>query len=111
MVTTWRSPVAVMLIQSALIVALLLERRRRRRTASALAQSEQRMSLAAQAARLSMWSWDLGGKEQRPTTPARRSTDQPAASFVDFKDALAAVHPQDRAAVQRAVEHALGQRR
>ena len=56
---------AVMLVQSALIASLLIERRRRRRTASALAQSEQRMSLAAHAARLSMWSWNLGHGTRR----------------------------------------------
>ncbi len=98
---------AVILVQSALIVALLVERRRRRRTASALAQSEQRMSLAAQAARLSMWIWDLGRKETGVRTPARRSSDREAAAFTDFKDVLATIHPQDRPAVERAVERAL----
>ena len=97
----------VMLIQSALIAALLIERRRRRRTASALAQSEQRMNLAAQAAGLSMWSWNLGGKQAPPRTPARRSTDHLPHTFSDFKDALATVHPLDRPAVQHAVDRAL----
>ena len=98
---------AVLLVQSALIAALLLERRRRRRTASALAQSEQRMNLAAQAARLSMWSWNLDAKEAPPRTPGRRSTDHLPKTFSDFKDALAAVHPLDRATVQHAVDLAL----
>ena len=98
---------AVMLIQFALIAALLIERRRRRRTASALAQSEQRMNLAARAARLSMWSWNLGGKQAPLRTPARRSTDHLHDTFSDFKDALSAVHPLDRPTVQHAVDHAL----
>ena len=98
---------AVMLLQFALIAALLIERRRRRRTASALAQSEQRMNLAAQAAGLSMWSWNLGGKQAPPRTPARRSTDHLPHTFSDFKDALATVHPLDRPTVQHAVDRAL----
>ena len=99
--------VAVLLIQSALIGALLIERRRRRRTASALAQSEQRMSLAAQAARLSMWSWNFGHMPKPLRTPSRRSTDQLPEPLDDFEKALADVHPMDRPAVEQAVERAL----
>jgi C4-dicarboxylate-specific signal transduction histidine kinase len=95
------------LIQSALIVALLVERRRRRLTAAALAQSEQRMSLAAQAARLSMWIWDLGHKKDELRTPSRRSTDVRTDHFNDFNHMLASVFPEDRDAVQAAVKQAL----
>jgi len=45
---------AVFMLQAGLIGALLGERRRRRRTVSALAESEKRMSLSAQAAELSL---------------------------------------------------------
>jgi hypothetical protein len=48
----------VMLLQAGLIVALLVERRRRRHAGAALARSEQRMSLAARAAQLTMWTLD-----------------------------------------------------
>ena len=98
---------AVMLIQSGLIAALLIERRRRRRTASALAQSEQRMSLAAQAARLSMWSWNVGRKQKPVRAPSRRSTDHLPDAFTDFKEVLASIDPQDRPTVQHAVDRAL----
>ncbi len=98
---------AVMLVQSGLIGALLIERRRRRRTASALAQSEQRMGLAAQAAQLSMWRWDLGPRQIPVRAPARRSTDQLPDTFADFKQVLASIDPQDRPSVQHAVDRAL----
>lgn len=98
---------AVILVQSLLIAALLLERRRRRRTASALAQSEQRMSLAAQAARLSMWIWDFGRKDVPNRTPMRRSTDHRTDHFDDFNDVLAGVLPEDRDAVESAAKRAL----
>ena len=98
---------AVFLIQSALIVALLVERRRRQRTAAALAQSEQRMSLAAQAARLSVWSWDLGPTPATAHTPLRRSSDLPLEHSGDFNEVLAAVVPQDRDALETAARRAL----
>lgn len=98
---------AVMLVQSGLIAALLLERRRRRRTASALAQSEQRMSLAAQAARLSMWSWNVGRDQKPLRAPSRRSTDRLPDAFADFKEVLESIDPQDRPTVQHAVDRAL----
>ncbi len=49
------------LVQAGLIAALLVERRLRRRTAAALEESRERMTLAARAAELSMWVWDVGG--------------------------------------------------
>jgi signal transduction histidine kinase len=98
---------ALFLIQSVLIAALLVERRRRRRTAAALAQSEQRMNLAAQAARLSMWIWNLGRKTDGPRTPARRSTDVRMEHINDFDELLAGVLPEDRDALRAAVKQAL----
>lgn len=98
---------AVFLVQSALIAALLVERRRRRRTTVALAQSEQRMGLAAQAARLSMWIWDLGHRKDELRTPTRRSTDVRTDHFDSFDDMFDGVLPEDRDAVQAAVNQAL----
>jgi signal transduction histidine kinase len=97
----------VFLVQSALIAALLVERRRRRRTTVALAQSEQRMGLAAQAARLSMWIWDLGRTKDELRMPARRSTDVRTDHFDSFDDMLDGVLPEDREAVQAALKQAL----
>ena len=102
---------AVMLIQSGLIAALLFERRRRRRTASALAQSEQRMSLAAQAARLSMWSWDVG-RTQKPRARPGAAQHRPPARRLHRLQGGAGEHrsagPPDRAARGRS---RAGQRR
>jgi signal transduction histidine kinase len=78
--------IAVTLIQAALITGLLLERRSRRRTAAALGESERRMALAAQAAGLSTWTWELGRAE-----PA----------------GLGPVHPRDRAEFEKAAREAL----
>ena len=74
-------------LQTGLIAALLVERRRRRQTRSALEQSERRMSLATHAAGLSIWTWD----EERGGAGA----------------ALEAVHPNDRAELDKAMRDAL----
>jgi signal transduction histidine kinase len=96
---------AALLLQFALIAALLFERQRRRRTAAALMQSERRMGLAAQAARLKMWVWDAGraqlwmGSSTQPGGGQNTSTDA--------AQALDRVHPQDRERVASAFEQAL----
>ena len=66
---------AIMLLQTALIAALLVERRRRRRTAVALEETQQRLGVAALAAGLSTWAWDLdraGPSGLGPLHPADR---------------------------------------
>jgi C4-dicarboxylate-specific signal transduction histidine kinase len=78
--------IAVTLVQAALITGLLLERRTRRQTAVALDESEQRMGLAARAAGLSTWSWEVGRAE-----PA----------------GLGMPHPIDRPDLERAAREAL----
>ena len=84
---------AVMAVQAALIVALLVERRQRRRVARQLVDSERRMRLAADAAQLSVFAWDIAAP--------------PGAAGVPFDDVLAAVHPADRARVEDAVRGAV----
>jgi C4-dicarboxylate-specific signal transduction histidine kinase len=98
----------VILLQAGLIAALLLERRRRLRTATALEESELRMGMAAQAARLSMWMWDLTrGKARAAARPEDRDSllrEQPVA----FDEVIEAVHPADRERFAREVRLAAG---
>jgi signal transduction histidine kinase len=102
--------VAVLLLQFMLIAALLFERHRRRRTAAALVQSERRMDLAAQAARLKMWVWDAGRAHLWMGTSAQPDGGQHLPSLTDVDQALDQVHPQDRERVSRAFEQALAHR-
>ena len=50
---------AVVGLQSVLIVGLIVQRSRRKRAEEALRESEQHMGLAASAAELAMWTWDI----------------------------------------------------
>ena len=51
--------VAVVGLQSLLIVGLIVQGSRRKRAEEALRDSEQHMGLAVSAAELAMWTWDI----------------------------------------------------
>jgi signal transduction histidine kinase len=99
--------IAILVLQAALIAALLFERRSRRRTAIALEESEKRMSLAAHAARLSMWIWDVARDKLWATTPLRQRAGLPKEQPIAFKDVLGEAHPADREELDRAVRKVL----
>lgn len=100
---------AIIALQAALIAALLLERRRRQRTASALAESEARMSLAATAARLSMWIWDVTRNRFWATTRLPHDDGRSTETPMHFDQVLRAAHPADRDALERAARRAVSQ--
>ena len=52
---------AIFVAQAATIAALLVQLARRRRAEAAVRENEKRMALAADAARLGMWVWDIPG--------------------------------------------------
>jgi C4-dicarboxylate-specific signal transduction histidine kinase len=98
--------IAIIVLQAGLIAALLLERRQRKRVASALAASEERMSLAARAARLSMWAWDVA-RERVWLTGRPDAPSGPLASLsLDVDEVVKRVHPVDRDAFIRSVREA-----
>jgi C4-dicarboxylate-specific signal transduction histidine kinase len=98
---------AVMLLQAGLIAGLLFERRQRRRTATALAESEQHMSLAARAANLAIWTLEAGTGPVRVADPASKTADPGPDVLADFRQTLARIHPQDRDLVERSIHEAL----
>ncbi len=99
--------IAILLFQAGLLTALLVERRSRHRTAVALEQSQERMNLAARAARLSLWAWDVARDRIWATTYPRGRAGPPDAQPVAFEDVLETAHPADREELNRAVEKAL----
>ncbi|QJR10460.1 Adaptive-response sensory-kinase SasA [Usitatibacter rugosus] len=97
---------SAVLLQSMLIALLLVQRRRRTRAESTLLENEQSMKLAADAANLSMWSWDIvRDRISRVSSPGHfpRETD----IGISLGTFLAAIHPEDREAVRLAVRRAL----
>jgi signal transduction histidine kinase len=98
--------VTVLAMQAALIVALLVERRSRRRTESALVESERSMSLATSAAGLSLWAWDPARDRFWMRARACQRDDVVHQDPVTFRQALDAVHPEDRDRFDRAIRRA-----
>jgi signal transduction histidine kinase len=94
------------LLLAGLSILLLTERRSLKRTTAALKASEQRMTLAARAARLAMWTWNVAN--DRISVEPLQPLFQPAGHTpINFADALAAVHPADRDEIKRTVQEAL----
>ena len=92
------------LLQTALLVLLLVQRRRRARVEQQLRQNEQSMNLAADAADLTAWSWDIEGDRVERLIPPRRGRASPRRGLAGFLDT---VHEQDREVVERAIRRAL----
>lgn len=83
-------------------LALQLER-----SESSLRESEQRMQLAAQAAGLGMWTWDLDNNDFWFTDEGNGLLGFPSSKSIDRESLLARVHPDDREAVRHAREEAI----
>jgi signal transduction histidine kinase/ABC-type uncharacterized transport system substrate-binding protein len=94
-------------LQGILIVGLLLNRMRLRSAHARLRTSEEGMSLAAIAAKLRFWVWDIPRDEVRATESDWSSGNWYSAHPVHFDDFMDIVHPDDRASVGRAIRGAL----
>ena len=99
---------SLLVLESALVAGLLVHRRHRRRVEAQLEQNERTMQLAANAAQLVMWNWDLVRDEIWFS-----DAEHPLASVVPPTVGargrlLATVHVEDRDLVQRALRRAMG---
>jgi PAS domain S-box-containing protein len=79
----------------------------RRSAEAALRESEQNMSLAAVAAELAMWMWDIPRDEIWTTDEGWALFGIAKSSKITFKDFLRLVYPEDRGTVYQAVTKAL----
>jgi PAS domain S-box-containing protein len=77
------------------------------RLADALRESEQRLSLAAEAAQLGLWVWDLKRDDVWITPRGRLLFGFTATEPLDRHRFFAVAHPDDRDAAQQAVEESL----
>jgi PAS domain S-box-containing protein len=98
---------AVVSLQSLLIAGLILQRTRRKRAEESLRESEERMNLAAEAANLGMWVWDVARDKIWMTEKGRALLGIGPAASLDDAAMIARVHPEDRAARAAALKRAL----
>jgi PAS domain S-box-containing protein len=94
--------------QSALIAGLVVNLRRRRKAERSLRESEERMKLAASAAALGLWEWNLGNNEVWVDgNSAQRNAESKNDSESDFDRFLRIIHPEDRDGVVQALANAI----
>jgi two-component system, LuxR family, sensor kinase FixL len=98
---------AVFGLQSLLIVGLIVQRSRLKRTEGSLRESEERMSLAAEAANLGMWLWDVVRDKVWMTEKGRALFGLAPDTYLDDAALIARVHPDDRAARAAAIRRAI----
>ena len=98
--------VSLMVVQAALIASLVLNLRRRRNAERSLLESEERMKLAAEAAQLGMWEWDIATNRVWLDEQARERIGAND-SQSEYSRFWRAVHPDDRADVAEALAKAI----
>jgi PAS domain S-box-containing protein len=89
-------------VQAVLIFVLLLNLRKRRAAEHSLRESEERMKLAANAAELNFWEWDLQSNRIWIVGPATARISTANDGMVDYDHYMKMVHPDDRDAVAQA---------
>ena len=94
-------------LQAILIVGLLLNRLRLRRAHDELRTSEEGMSLAAIAAKLRFWVWDIPRDEVRASESDWSSGNWRSAQPIQFDHFIDVVHPDDHASLHQAMRGAL----
>ena len=99
-----------LLLLAALSIRLLIERHSLTQTSAALSASEQRMSIAARAAKLAMWIWSVA-EDRISVAPSQTPFYSDGQTSMRFPDALAGVHPADREEVSSTVQKALDENR
>ena len=97
----------LVIFEGLLILGLVINLRRRRKAERSLRESKVRITLAASAADLSLWEWDIVRDDIWTTEKGRERAGVDPSERIDFARYLQTLHPDDRESTQRAVRHAL----
>ena len=100
---------SVVLAESAFIMVLVRNRRRLRRAQSELRESSERMKLAAHAAELGMWVWDIRNQRVWASEECKVLFGYSPEAEVTFEQFRARIHPEDCARRDKAIEQALAE--
>src|SRR5206468_11833531 len=95
--------VSLCTVEAFLIGALLVQLRRRQLAERSLRDSEERMSLAAEAANLGMWVWDVVRDKIWMTDKGRAMFGFAPDERLGYATLITRVHPEDRAARAAAI--------
>lgn len=100
----WSEPLVERLQIVAQIFANAITRKRSERV---LLESEERLSLATEAAGLGVWMWDLSRNEVWASENWRRMFGFAPEERIQYETTIQRIHPQDRETVDRAVQCAI----
>jgi signal transduction histidine kinase len=98
---------SVLVVQAALIAGLVVNLGRRRRAERSLRESEERMKLAASAAKLEMWEWDFASNKVWLNGRSRERMGAGNGDDSDYSRFMRTVHPDDRDGVAQALAKAI----
>ena len=98
---------AIILVQAVLITALIANLLRRRHAERSLSESEARVALAAEAARLGVWELDSTTGDMFVSKKARDLFGLDGVASIDRTTLESRVHPEDRATRATAINHAI----
>ena len=94
-------------LEAFLIAFLLLQRRRRQRAEASLSESEQRMSLAVEAANFGIWIRDLARNEIWASDQWRALFGFALSERLELTNVLQRVHPEDREPLHQTLANVL----
>lgn len=98
------------LLQAALIIGLLVNRAARKRSDQVLRESEERMTLAAEAAQFGFWVWSIARNQIWGSERWQSLFGFVPGKDVSFEEVIQRIHPDDRETVEREVRRALASR-
>jgi PAS domain-containing protein len=98
---------SVLVIQAVLITALVLNLRRRRKAERSLRESDERMKLAANAAKLRLWEWDMPIDRVWVTGPLAELIGPADREQAQFAELFRSVHPDDSEAVSATLKKSM----
>ena len=78
-----------------------------RESQGALRESDRQLAMAAEAARLGFWAWDVAADEMWMTSTGRELRGFGADERLDLSRFLSSIHPEDREGVRRSIAAAV----
>ena len=99
--------IALIIIETVLILGLLINLRKRRLAEKSLSESEARLSLAAASANAGMWSMSVDTGQVWANDEIRELFGFPPHEELNYESFLGRIHPEDHERVHRTVQQAM----